>query len=209
MAKRRKEKTYSLTAFAWQRLRRNKLALSGIGIIAFSILISILGYLITPDKSPDADTHIDEIGIKRPGFSCNLIRLRKNTDINNQSFIRTMLFGRVNDYEYHAYKNYWFSGNDILWEEYNDGPGIPKIWRYNLADAIYPINPAFQIKNDTINGVMDFYAYGETRKMHKTVQELRQEILGNIYHEKFLLGTDHFGRDLLSRLMIGTRISLF
>ncbi len=203
------EKPFSLAAFAWQRLRRNRLAMFGIFIIVVMMIMSILGYLITPDKSPDAATHIEEISIRKPGFKCEIIKLRKNTPAVEQNFLTTMIFGKPNDYEYHAIKKYWFHGNDILWEEYQEGSEEGRVWRYNLADAIYAINPAFQIVNDTVNGIMDFYAYDETRKIHKTVAELQAEIVTNISEERFVLGTDHFGRDLLSRLMIGSRISLF
>lgn len=206
--KEKPEKSFSLASFAWQRLKRNRLSMFGIGIIAVMMIMSILGYLITPDSSPDAATHIEEISIKKPGFSCQLIKLRKNIPSTDQNFISTMMFGQPNEFEYHAIKKYWFKGNDIYWEEYQEGD-IGRVWRYNLADAIYAINPAFQITNDTISGTIDFYAYGDARKMHKTVAQLQTEITENIYDKTFVLGTDHFGRDLLSRLMIGSRISLF
>lgn len=207
--KEKQEKPFSLASFAWQRLKRNRLAMFGIFIISVVILISVLGYLITPDASPDAATHIEEISIRKPGFECQIIKLRKNVAPNDQNFLTTMLFGAPNEYEYHAIEKYWFNGNDILWEEYQEEPGIGRIWRYNIADAIYAINPAFQIDNDSINGTIEFYAYGETRKIHKSVEDLRGEVVANISEKRFLLGTDHFGRDLLSRLMIGSRISLF
>ncbi|MCK6640303.1 MAG: ABC transporter permease [Bacteroidia bacterium] len=206
--KEKPEKSFSLASFAWQRLKRNRLSMFGIGIIAIMMLISILGYLITPDSSPDAATHIEEISIRKPGFSCQLIKLRKNIPPADQNFLSTMLFGQPNEYEYHAINKYWFKGNDIYWEEYQEGE-MGRIWRYNLADAIYAINPTFQISNDSVRGTIDFYAYGDARKIHKTVSELQKEITANIYDKSFVLGTDHFGRDLLSRLMIGSRISLF
>lgn len=203
------EKPFSLAAFAWQRLKRNRLAMLGIFIIIFMVVMSLLGFLVTPDKSPNADTHIEEISIRKPGFSCQVIRLRKNSPDVDQNFLTTMVFGKPNLFELHAIKKYWFRGNDIMWEEFTEGAIQGRIWKYNLADAIYAINPSFPIVNDTINGTMDFYAYGETRKIHKTIAELQTEILANIQDQRFLLGTDHFGRDLLSRLMIGSRISLF
>ncbi len=203
------EKAFSLASFAWQRLKRNRLAMFGIFIIAIMAVISILGYLITPDSSPDAATHIEEISIRQPGFKCRIIKLKKNILPNDENFLSTMIFGQPNAYEYHAIENYWFQGNDILWEEYQEEDGERRVWRYNMADAIYALNPAFQIVNDTINHTMDFYAYGEARKLHKTAAELKVEMEKNISEQRFLLGTDHFGRDLLSRLMIGSRISLF
>lgn len=209
MGKNDQERSYSLAAFAWQRLRRDKLAMGGIGIIAAAILVSILGYLITPDNSPDADRHVEEIGIQKPGFTCQLICVRKNIEISGDNFLSRMLFGKENEYEYHAFKRYWFDGNNIVTEEFSDGPAPGMIKPYNMADVIYPLNKSMPIINDTINGTMDFYAYGETIKLHKTAAELRKEVLNNIKSQRYLLGADKFGRDQLSRLMIGTRISLF
>lgn len=203
------EKSFSLASFAWQRLKRNRLAMFGIVIIIILMVMSVLGYLITPDRSPDAATHIEEISIRKPGFSTQIIKLKKNIAPIDQNIFTTMLFGRPNEFEFHALKKYWFKGNDILWEEYHDDTATGRVWRYPLADALYAINPAFPIVSDSINGTVDFYAYGQGQKIHKTVDELRAEILANIGEERFLLGTDHFGRDLLSRLMIGSRISLF
>ncbi len=209
MQNKKQERSYSLAAFAWQRLRRDKLAIAGIVIIGIALLVAILGYSITPDSSPDADTHVDEIGVKHPGFKCKLIRLRKNVEDDGGNFFTTMFKGETNQYEYHAYKTHWFVKNDIVWEEYTEGPVPGKVWRYNLADVLYAIDPSYPIVDDTVNQTIDFYAYGKARKIHKTTLELRNEVQENLIERRYLLGTDHFGRDLLSRLMIGTRISLF
>ena len=47
-------------------------------LILAAILISILGYLITPDSSPYANDQHLEIAAKKPGFQVTMISIRKN-----------------------------------------------------------------------------------------------------------------------------------
>ena len=57
----------SLSYHTWQRLISNKLSLIGLVIIGVFISISILGYLITPDSTPQIQQIIEIIeksGIK-------------------------------------------------------------------------------------------------------------------------------------------------
>lgn len=199
----------SLVANAWRRLRKNKLALFGLGVIVVMILIAIFGYTITPDGSPDADTHIDELSICKPGFSCQLLRFRKHDEANTTGFFRKMIFGEPNDYQYHAIADYSFEDNAIVWHEWNEGGAKGKEHRDLLAEVIYPVNEARPHRSDTASQTEVFYIIGSNVQQTRTWSQLRHEVLDNIHQQTFWLGTDQHGRDLLSRVLIGTRISLF
>ncbi len=52
------------------------------------------------------------------------------------------------------------------------------------------------------------YLYNPEQSGSVRVQEIPNNEIGGSVHQKFLLGTDQFGRDFLSRLVLGSRISL-
>ena len=78
----------------WKKFRRNRLAFAGlIFIIAVSVL-SILGYLIIPDKSPFANRQSLEIAAKSPGFSVYFFKKPIKKELSKISTINFLLFGK-------------------------------------------------------------------------------------------------------------------
>ncbi|MFM7982691.1 MAG: ABC transporter permease, partial [Candidatus Fonsibacter sp.] len=73
-----KFKSNSLWQMAWIRLKRNKLAMISLGLILFATLIAISGSLIRPDKTPMCNDMLVQIGGKKPGFTVQVLNVRKN-----------------------------------------------------------------------------------------------------------------------------------
>lgn len=207
--KRNKNYSYSLSYLAWQRFKKNKLAVFGLSIIALCMLISILGYSITPDSSPDANEQLLELSKKPPGFKVQMLQSCKNEPKHQSNFFSKMMFGKVSDYRYIPFANYRFEGAEIVLLEYTGEKNIKgNEYKFNLADVIYALDCHKEIKNNLENGYIEFYEFENSRKLKKTIKELQVEIeKNNIITKKFILGTDPAGRDLLSRLIIGTRVS--
>ncbi|MBK9285929.1 MAG: ABC transporter permease [Sphingobacteriaceae bacterium] len=200
----------SLSAQTWKRFKRNKLSMLGLFIIFVSCSISILGYLITPDSTPYANDQKPELHIKEPGFTSRFILVKKNETFVKPSVLDRMLFGSYSEYTSLTMYNYFFKGPFILIEEFtgnkNNNGSISKV---NVADVIYAVDQKEPINYNVLTNEVSFYEVDNPVKQTKSITELRKIIQEkHVVTKKYLLGTDLLGRDLLSRLLIGTRISL-
>jgi peptide/nickel transport system permease protein len=200
----------SLSVQTWRRFKRNRLAMFGLFLIVIATSISILGFLITPDSSPYANDQKPELHIKKPGFKAQMLLARKNELSHKAGWFKKMIFGEVSDYTFIPAYTYSFKGFDVVVEEFtgnepNNGNKVP----YNLADVVYDVNNNYPIKNDSVNNQIEFYQLSTGEKLKLKTSDLQKIIEDeHIKDRRYLLGTDLAGRDLLSRLMIGTRISL-
>lgn len=202
-----KEKSYSLGQLALRRLRKNKLSLAGVYIILFAVLISLFGSLIRPDKTVDANDQMLQLARNKPGFSVDVLLVAKNKEIEKTPWFKRMLFGGA-EMPHKAYPvhSYYFRGDEIVAEEYNGRnealPGRELIFK--LSDVLYPIE-----YNQVYSSDSKTFALLDGTTVGKSVEEMQQAIVDeHIIKKTFWLGTDKFGRDLLSRIMGGTIVSL-
>jgi N-terminal TM domain of oligopeptide transport permease C len=142
-------KSQSLTQLAWKRLLKDKLSIIGLFIISLAAIISVLGYTITPDSTPNANDQKSEFLIRKPGFSCNVLKSRKNLPKDETGFFKKMFFGKPSDYATISIYEYNFSDVNIVIEEYtgnkpNNGP----IQTLNMAEVVYAIDQNTPIKVD-------------------------------------------------------------
>lgn len=195
----------SLSRKALQNLLRNNTAVISAGIIVAAVLTALLGYLITPDSSPFANEQHLEIAAQKPGFSVSMLKVTGNEPENHCPLTEKWFFGCKNTYSFIPFNDYRFENGKIILSAY-DRSGDTNIitYEYLIQDVLYAL-PSQDGKLSFSAGSPDLHGtiIGDDR--HALQNKIIQH---HIITRHYLLGTDRFGRDMLSQLLIGTRVSL-
>lgn len=198
---------------AMRRLLRNKPALFGLVVIAISILVAILGYVIAPDATPNANDQMATVALKNPGFKVKMLKIRKNRDIEQPNWFSKLLFGAPSEFDFVPINNLSFQAPpSVSYEKYaGEDPTTGQLLKGVVAslhpvDIVYAINP----DNSKITSEGTKYSFFDLKNQAQTVdvEQVKKQVENQVFDKTFYLGTDNFGRDTLSRLILGVRISL-
>lgn len=168
----------------WKKFRKNKFAVGGLLFILATMIIGILGYLVTPDQTPMANTMHLQLSNKKPGRSFKFLVISRSNSVQQVNVFEKMLYGQEANFKSIPINSYKIIGDRVEADAYigDDEPGEKKIY------AIKDLCSSCDLK--------------DTKKLNTQFEA------SNIYEQRFLLGSDIYGRDLLSRLILGIRVSL-
>lgn len=192
---------------AWQRFRRNRLGIIGLVLIVFAVVLAFLGYLITPDGTPNANDQINEVLDAPLGFSTKVLKIRKNRSFSSVGLLQKMLAGEENQYSLIPINDFEINNDSIRVSVFQGEDEEGKLTAFSLVDVVFPISATAQAVA-TKQGEQTFFNV-DNEQQTASLSDL-QEIVKtqHIITKTFWLGTDRFGRDILSRLIIGVRVSL-
>jgi peptide/nickel transport system permease protein len=196
----------SLSGLAFKRLLKDKLAVVSVVVVLLAIFVALLGYLITPDQTPYANEQILELSCCKPGFSVKMLYLKRAGSEYSEVWPVRMFYGEKNNYRTVPVSEYHFDGNYLVVKAFtgkNKGEG--PVIKYKLADILHGYENSRSHLQNSVRSV----DAGREDANSGNIEYLQKEIeQNNIKTRHYWLGTDRYGRDVLSQLIIGTRVSL-
>nr|WP_262908633.1 ABC transporter permease [Hymenobacter translucens] len=159
--------------------------MAGLGFILLCTLVALAGYWILPDPSPDANSGVVQLQKEPPGFSATILRIPApdSAGTANAGPLHTWLYGRAPQFQEIPISSYRIEGDSVLVEPYQNHSALADVpRRFSLT----------QLAGQA----------GSAAELRQVVEQDR------IVRRTYWLGTDKAGRDELSRLLLGTRISL-
>jgi len=102
----------------WYKIKKNKTAMFSLFLIGLTSVISILCYLIMPDKTPMANRMCLPISNQPPGFRVKILRVVENKQAVSQDFFLRILYGTQSNEEWVAISGYRFVENEIVVKEF-------------------------------------------------------------------------------------------
>lgn len=188
-----------------RRFLKNKAAVLAALCLLLAIGIALPGPLLSPDPTPDANRQMPSVALQKPGFTVQVLRVRKNQPSAGANFLGAWLQGQPDADELVPVGQVSLRGDTLQVAEWR-ATGAGKLRYWHLADIAYALPP-----NSLVHRVGDAYQFHTIDAGIVTVsgEVLRKRIYEqHIRVMSFPLGTDHLGRCLMSRLLLGMRLSL-
>ena len=157
---------------------RKPAAVVAASIIFLTCCIALLAYVFAPDNTPFANRMIIELAAKQPGFKKQLLFVPKQIQAGETNRIKQWFNGVPSGYNAVPINFYRIENNQLLVTHYIDDD-----------------------MEDTLRYSVSSLAPGSNETLKTIVSE-------QIKSRTFWLGTDRYGRDILSRLIVGARVSI-
>lgn len=155
----------------------------GLIVIAISIFVAVFCYVLVPDNSPDSNSMNLQVSLQPPGTSISFLKIPKQHD-QEKSLLSKWIGGNPSTHKFIPLYDWKAQHDSLFYREYAGD--------YSSPGETGMVSLATVVEGDYKSTITNNTVAAEQIIVKKT----------------FYLGTDRFGRDLLSRLMVATRVSL-
>lgn len=187
-------------------LVKNTSSLVGLIIIGIGVLVSILGANIRPDATPDANDQQLSLARLKPMSVAKFLVIHSDSVVESNFFSLLFFGGKEEADSYFPFDSLYFD-KDLIYYFPHNRQGVSALGAYKKSISVVPfLVPGAD--SSTYKGTnITIYKDGKDTTMEQRAY-VRQILTQNTTTKFYLLGTDTFGRDLLSRIMGGTIVSL-
>jgi peptide/nickel transport system permease protein len=172
----------------------------GLGFITLTLVVALFAHYIAPDKSPYASVQHTALCLAKPGTEYWMFYNTKavstdNTTSPSKPFQDTSV----------TIKDFKLTDTAFYYHTFLQ----PELWQnIPLPKAVFD-NRLKAFSYNRINGNYTITLYSSSKPVQYSASALQQKLKKHqLKHFVFILGSDKLGRDYLSRLMLGTRVSL-
>ena len=169
------------------RLFRNGTAMFFIGLITLLSLMALFAFFFIPDKSWNSNQHNPQLTLKHPLFSQDCVIVHEGAK-HKEGIIKTLFKGKRQNKQFIPYDSIEVEREEV------------KVYFEGLENY-YPLNYLIQHQQYNLDAEKT-----ESSKASSPNNHIEEKVY--TVNKTFILGTDKFGRDVVSRLILGLRISL-
>ena len=170
--------------------------------------IAVFAFVIVADKTPDINEQIPGISLRNPGFSVDLLKVKRSIQIQKGSFIRSMFYGSPSEYKFVPLAAYHIIGDTLEFKEFEPDvdPRLLPFQRMHLVKILYGEDAVTGLSRSGNNFT---FLYNDSMQRVRPVSDVVKEVnRHSIIHRTYWFGTDIFGRSIFDRLILGLRFSL-
>lgn len=201
---------------AWLRFKRNKLAMGALIYLGINVLVALAGYPLLPDDTQQANFQVAELPKQGPGTQVVML-LQPNYPVPAQrGWVGYLLHGRVDASRAIPIQRSPNVNAAELRAAYVDLRGNAQ--SLDLPSFLLPIDKFAEVtmgykanygRPYQLEGRSVYYmgkdSVAHVADVDSLIAAFRSE---HVVERTFWLGTDGAGRDVLSRLMLGGRVTL-